>query len=136
MAEGQTSPRRTTRKKRKVDYYAIEHPKLPRAERVSHAKDRLFPIEITDTDISDGIVHHIHYVGYSHRWDEWRKHDEIEDLSLASGSTKRKSNANPTETGLLSLELARKIKSSLNGSRKDDPNVCIEIPCSQEWFNK
>ena len=95
----------------------------------------LFHIKITDMDLSDGIVHHIHYVGYSHRRDKWRKNDEIEDLSLVSGSTKRKSNANPTETRLLSLELVRKIKSSLNGSRKDDPNVCIEILCSQEWFN-
>lgn len=69
---------RVTGNKRRVDYYVLEHPKLPRAERVNPAKDKLYGIDITDSEsLESGVVHRVHYVGYSHRWDEWKRADEI-----------------------------------------------------------
>ena len=38
-----------TRNKKRVDYYALEHLKLPRVERVTPAKVKLYTIEIRDS---------------------------------------------------------------------------------------
>ena len=72
------SSMRVTRNKRSVDYYALQHPKLPRVQRITPAKNKLYAIEVMCSKMEEsGELHLVHYVGYSHQWDEWKRDDEI-----------------------------------------------------------
>ena len=134
------------RNKERVDYYALEHPKLLQAERVTPAKNKFYAVEILDSEtIESGEVYQIHYIGYSHRWDEWRKVEEIESLPNRRQQKHRHKQREPRQhfapepasslTSLLFVELTVKIKATFNGSRRDDPKVHIESSCGQEWFD-
>ena len=118
---------------------------MPRAERVTPAKNKLYAVEILDSEtIESREVYRIHYIGYSHCWDEWRKAEEIEGLPNRRQQKRRRKHRETrlrfapepasSLTSLLFVELAVKIKAALNGSRRDDPKVRIEISCGQEWF--
>ena len=42
------------------------------------SRDRLYPIEVVQTD-GDRVK--VHYIGYSDIYDEWKDKDELEDLN-------------------------------------------------------
>ena len=56
----------------KPDFHAIGDIRLPRATRVRavrYDQNKLYPVEILERD---GERVKLHYVGYSHQYDEWR----------------------------------------------------------------
>lgn len=143
MSEAQPLTR-VMRNKETIDYYALEHPKLHEL-RVTPAKNKLYAVKILDSEtIESGEVYRIHYVGYSHHWNEWRKVEEIKSLPNRRQQKRRHKQRESRQcfapepasslTSLLFVELAVKIKAALNGSRRDDSKVRIEISCGQEWF--
>ena len=48
--------------------------------------DQLYPIEVVE---EDGDRVKVHYVGYGLEDDEWRKREDIEDLTSGSGDGER-----------------------------------------------
>lgn len=116
-----TQPTRITRNKKRVDYYALEHPKLPRAEKT---KDKLYTIKITASKSLDSTVMH-----------KWKKADKIITQPNSRKSKQKKRQLSDSETSMQSLELSVKIKAALNASRRQNPKIRIKIACSQEWFH-
>ena len=56
------------------NYRELLATRLPRAEKTRHDPERLYPLEVLETD-GDRIK--VHYIGYSSAHDEWRDADEI-----------------------------------------------------------
>lgn len=97
--------------------------RLPKSSRPQPLTS-LYPIEILEEDTTK---YKVHYIGYSSKHDEWKDKEDVVNLD----------DDPVTEAEALSLnyELASKIKSSLNSSRKDSPVVKILMPFGKADFD-
>ena len=116
-------------RKRKINFKQLVDVKLPKAKRIkaTRSESQLYDIEVIEDDPSTQRMK-IHYIGYSSRYNEWRPASDIVD--------KRTLVMNEDSTSLrLHAELALRIKSNLSSSRKNSPEVRIEIPSDKDLYN-
>ena len=116
-------------RKRVINFKELVEIKLPKAKRIKEARNenQLYDVEVIGNDHRTQRVK-IHYIGYSSRYDEWRPLSDIVD--------KRTSVMNEDSSFLrLHTELASRIKSNLLSSRKNSPEVRIEIPFDRGLYN-
>lgn len=111
------------------NYRQLANFKLPRERRIS-SEDRLYPVEVIETD---GPQARIHYVGYDNSSDEWRELTELVELPQASSIPPMPPNGEsnnfdiPLQPYSLYNELKIKIKQSLVCGRKRSPLVVIDM---------
>lgn len=100
--------------------------------RKSKPKDELFPIEVVDEDASR---YKVHYVGFSSTHDEWTSKEEVVDLASGEDSDSlNDKTCMAADRFSLYRELATKIKLALNSSRKESPEVRIDMPFDKIEF--
>ena len=92
------------------NYRELTAIKLPKACKTSR-KDKLYPIEVVETD---GCRGRIHYVGYNDSFDEWRDLSELVDIpSHPSHNSASVIHDTPIQPYNLYNELRLKIKHAL-----------------------
>lgn len=64
-------------------------------QKTSASRDRLYPIELVETD-GDRVK--VHYVGYSDIHDEWKDKTELEDFTTATSSATAESSDTSSTT--------------------------------------
>ena len=114
----------------------------PYRKKIHHKiKDNLFPIEVVEED-TDSARYKVHYIGYSSAYDEWRERDAIVDIEDPHPQDPNPEDPNPEnlvfyDIGRFSLyrELATRVKSALNSSRKASPIVRIDLPFDKIEFD-
>ena len=96
-------------------------------------------------DLQQGRIK-VHYIGYSHEYDEWRPADEVVDLTPGRQEDRgnERTESDSEEVGETSRsdfkpfnlykELASKIKSSLMSSRRRDPVCRVELGFDAIYF--
>ena len=109
-------------RKRVINFKELVDIKLPKAKKTKEARNdsQLYDIEVLERDPRTQSVK-IHYIGYSARHDEWRPVSDIIDK--------------PMKQDTPHAELASRIKSSLTSSRKNSPEVRIEIPFDKGLYD-
>ena len=113
------------------DYRELTSVKLPKACKIS-SKDKLYPIEVVETD---GSRARIHYIGYGDSNDEWRDLSELVTIPDKIQGNKRSSSDSsnatvhiPIQQYSLYNELRIKIKQALVCHRgKMSPTVTIDM---------
>lgn len=97
--------------------------RLPRRVRVP--TKQMYEIELVETE-KERVK--IHYVGFSHKYDEWKLKSEIKHQQPP---------VNRGEVPEFSFftELLGKVKSKLVPSRKEDPSVRLQIPFDKDLFH-
>ena len=121
--------RRMLTRKREINFKDLVNIKLPKAKRINKARNesRLYDVEVLDEDPRTQRVK-IHFIGYSSRYDEWRPLTDIIDkrtLTMKEDSSYL----------IFHVELASKIKSNLSSSRKNSPEVRIEVPFDKGLYD-
>jgi len=104
-------------------------------QKTSASRDRLYPIEVVQTD-GDRVK--VHYVGYSDIHDEWKDKAELEDFTTAtSGTTTESSDTSSTSYQPYSFhqDLKFRVKKSITCSRTTSPKVVIVMPIDVLIFN-
>ena len=113
------------------DYVALSSVKLPRSRKINHDtrtvtesnsdsnSDELYRLRVVDED--DAMVK-VRYIGYSSDFDEWRRKDDIVELSDDESSSKSDGGSRQRSLGSLQRfclfeELALRIKELLISSR-------------------
>ena len=121
--------RRMLTRKRVINFKDLVDIKLPKAKRINKARNesRLYEVEVLDEDPRTQRVK-IHFIGYSSRYDEWRPLADIigkRTLTMKEDSSCLR----------FHVELASKIKSNLSSSRKNSPEVRIEVPFDKGLYD-
>ena len=117
------------RERPKVNYKALLEEKLPKVTggRVSRQTDKLYPVEVVDTD---GSKVRIHYVGYADHHDQWREAEEVESLDTSvCEEAERYTPFDPHR------ELAFQIKASLDSGHRKAVDVRLDMPFDRLLFN-
>ena len=124
------------------DYVALSAVKLPRSRKISHDtktctegdSDEFYRLRVVDED--DAMVK-VRYIGYSSDFNEWRRKDDIVELSDTS-----ESDGDSRQLSLGSLwrfclfeELALRIKELLISSHKKDPMCRIVMSFDRMSFD-
>lgn len=120
----------------RVNYCKLADVKVPRRTRCTKVNGASFSesstlnrLKILERDDDNNRVK-VRYVGYSRKFDEWRKADDIVDLNESDNSSDEETSSLLGRKQLskfcLFEELACQIKLSLVGNRKADP-VCSII---------
>ena len=121
------------RERPKVNYKALLEEKLPKLTggRASRQTDRLYPVEVVETD---GSKVKIHYVGYADKYDEWREAEEVEspDTSVCEQRSEEAERYSPFDPH---RELAIQIKASLNCGNRKNVDVRLDMPFDRLLFN-
>lgn len=116
-------------RKRLINFKELSDIKLPKAKRIKEARNenRLYDVEVLENDPRTQRVK-IHYIDYSSRYDEWRPSSDIID---------KRTLVMNEDSGSLRLhdELASRIKSNLSSSRKNSPEVKIEMPFDKGLYD-
>ena len=115
------------------NYCELADVKIPRrtpSTKVNRAtsseSSTLYRLKILERDDRNQRVK-VRYVGYSRKYDEWRKADDIVDLNESDNSDEETVSLLGSQLSKFCLfeELACQIKSSLMSNRKGDPVCCI-----------
>lgn len=102
-----------------------------RTKTVKSSKTNLFPIEVVD---EDSTRYKVHYVGFSSKHDEWQMKSDVVDLE--HGDSEEAPNHQISQHRFsLYHELATRIKTALNSSRKESPIIKIDMPFDGIEFN-
>lgn len=127
-------PKRTLQQPKRFAYES--YVTSPKHRKISKKDNNLYDIEIKEVDREKNLVR-IHYKGYSDKYDEWRpyggedgyfpfvRQEKVPDMTDESGSDRGK---------LLINKLRRETKRKLYSSRKEDPNVRIEIDVYEDVY--
>uniref|UniRef100_A0A1X7SFA1 Tudor-knot domain-containing protein n=1 Tax=Amphimedon queenslandica TaxID=400682 RepID=A0A1X7SFA1_AMPQE len=95
----------------------------------------LFKIRVVE---EKGTKVKVHYIGYGKKFDEWKERSELVLLdpgaSDATTSSTDETSSAVYQPFSLYRELANKIKSSLQSSRKDSPSVKIDMTFDKLLF--
>ena len=108
------------------NYRELTTIKLPNARKTS-SKDKLYPIEVVETNGSRG---RIHYIGYDNSFDEWRDLSELVDIppNPKSRDNNSATNVTPIQPYSLYNELRVKIKQALVcRAGKGSPSITIDM---------
>ena len=127
------------------DYVALSAVKLPRSRKISHDtrtgtegdSDELYRLRVVDED--DSMVK-VRYIGYSSDFDEWRRKDDIVELSDDESLSESDDDSRQLSLGSLQRfclfeELALRIKELLISSRKKDPMCRIVMSFDRMSFD-
>ena len=132
---------RPKRARRTPDYFAFESSAISSSKPVKRKKDNaLYEIEVKEVDRDRNLVR-IHYKGYGSNYDEWRpfgnadtdgeyfpflRQEKVPVVSEESVSDR---------SDVLRSKLYREIKKKLHSSKKDDPQIRIEIDAQEDAYN-
>jgi len=108
---------------------------LKRASRrkTAASRDKLYPIEVVQTD---GDKVKVHYIGYSDIYDEWKDKKEIEDFTPANSGATAGTDTTPSyQLYSFHEDLKFRIKRSITCSRTGSPKVVILMPIDCLLFN-
>ena len=131
------------------DYVALSSVKLLRSRKINHDtrtvtesnsdsnSDELYRLRVVDED--DAMVK-VRYIGYSSDFDEWRRKDDIVELSDDESSSESDGGSRQRSLGSLQRfclfeELALRIKELLISSRKKDPMCRIVMSFDRMSFD-
>ena len=92
----------------------------------------LFPIRVVQ---EDSLRYKVHYVGYSSKYDERKEKSEVVDLDNCDHDDQEPLSTTNILHFSLYHELAIRIKSALNSSRKESPKARIDMPFDRVQFN-
>ena len=110
------------------DLLSCKIPRMPRRTTKKYDSQKLYSVEIVETE-DDRVK--VHYVGYSSKYDEWKDKSEIK-FSQCEDEV-----ADPDiyEPFSLHKELSLKIKRALSCNRTASPNIKISMPFDLLIFN-
>ena len=111
-----------------VNYRDLTMVVLPRAVREKQADSRLYSVDVVEKNPLTHKVK-IHYIGYDSDQDDWRDEADVVDMSESQPSHLLSPNHSPYE------ELALLIKSSLQSSRKGNPEVKLAMNFDKVQFD-
>ena len=115
-----------------INYKELSDVKIPRIRQSNAARDqeRLYPVKVVE---EDSERYKVHYVGYSHSFDEWKDEEvvSLEEDALVGGQD----SCSTTQRFSLYRELATRIKTSLNSHRKSSPVIRIDMPFDRIEFD-
>ena len=138
MATAGGEKRRGLRQTHRVNYKklsdGVQLPKLTTQKtRTSVDEDQLYAVKIVD---EDSMRYRVHYVGYSHAFDEWKQKEDVVNLEEDAGDDVEPHTEHPSrERFTLYRELATRIKASLSSNRKLSPVVKIDMPFDRIKFD-
>ena len=112
----------------RVNYRDLTTVVLPRAVREKQADSRLYSVNVVEKNPLTHKVK-IHYIGYDSDQDEWHDEADIVDLSESQPSHLLSPNFS------LYQDLALLIKSSLQSSRKGNPEVKLAMNFDKVQFD-
>lgn len=121
------------------DYKEKKESDIPASYRKKIHHDKLFPIEIIEED-PDSARYKVHYIGYSSAYDEWKEKDAVVDTNPEDPDPEDPNPEDPVfcdqtiKRFSLYHELATRIKTALNSSRKVSPTVKIDLPFDRIEF--
>jgi hypothetical protein len=101
----------------------------PYRKKIPCKTDVLFPIEVVEEDPNR---YKVHYIGYNSEYDEWKEKDTIVDIGDPDPGDHACCGQEHIE---LYFELATRIKTALNSSRKESPTVRINLPFDRIEFD-
>ena len=96
-----------------------------RTKTVRSSKTNLYPIEVVD---EDSTRYEVHYVGYSSKHDEWQMKSDVVHLEHGDSDEDAPNPQISQHRFSLYHELATRIKTALNSSRKESPVIKIDMP--------
>ena len=119
------------------DYKEKKESDIPASylKKIQSRTNDLFPIEVIEEDPDLAR----YKVGYSSVYDEWKEKDTIVDIRDPNPDDPNPENPMCCDQGqierfLLYYELATRIKTTLNSSRKESPTVRIDLPFDRIEF--
>ena len=127
------------------DYKEKKESDIPASylKKIQSRTNDLFPIEVIEED-PDLARYKVHYIGNSsvHVYDEWKEKDTIiiEDIRDPNPDDPNPENPMCCDQGQIEhfslyYELATRIKTTLNSSRKESPTVRIDLPFDRIEFD-
>lgn len=116
------------------DYKEKKETDLPAAFKKRHLKnnDELYPVEVIEEDLTR---YKVHYLGYSSSYDEWKEKEAVVDIEDPNNEDPTSCDGGHLERFSLYHELATRIKTALNSSRKESPIVKIDLPFDKIEFD-
>ena len=125
---------RLKRSVNRLDYRQLADVKIPKAFRSTRRRDKvtsstdatLYRLRIVEEDEENGLVK-VAYIGYSERFDEWRRVEEIVNLEENEDDNDIILAPSQLPKFCLFQELASKIKTQLFSSRKTNPTCCVTL---------
>ena len=121
----------TLRPKCRKNYRELADIKLPKAKKQAQKSSRsqLYPVNVVERGENGRVK--VHYIGFSHEFDEWREPSDIVPLELDERSRPEARVLLPFS---LYVELGNAIKKALNSGRKESPHVRIEMAFDKLQF--
>lgn len=131
-------PKREVRKpQRLIEFLRDNRPNNEKKTSRTKRDQSLYDIEVTEVDRERKRLK-IHYVGYSEAHDEWRPYDEADGEYFPF--IRNEKLILPTQesiedrTQCFYNTLYREIKKKLWSSRREDPEISIDLNCDQDVF--
>ena len=128
MASQALGGRRYNTRGNHVNYRELTKVILPRAVREKQTDSKLYSVDVVERNPLTHKVK-IHYIGYDSDQDEWRDEADLVDMSGSQPSYLLSPNFS------LYQELALLIKSSLQSSRKGNPEVKLTMNFDKVQFD-